>query len=96
MSESVSQAPQTPETPGSPAESHDIPVDLITGELTESVAAASSTVTASQQLVAPIAGASAGLPASPLAAPRAAASAATSSTTGCGTGNWSSASALSC
>jgi len=61
MSESVSQAPQTPETPDSPAETQDIPVDLTTGELTESVAAASSTVTASQQLVAPIAGASAGL-----------------------------------
>ena len=35
-------------------------MDLITGELTESVAAASSTVTASQQLVAPIAGVPAG------------------------------------
>jgi peptide/nickel transport system permease protein len=58
VSESVGQAPHTPETP---AESHDIPVDLITGELTESVAAASSTVTASQQLVAPIAGVPAGL-----------------------------------
>ena len=61
MSESVSQAPQTPETPDSPAETQDMSVDLTTGELTESVAAASSTVTASQGLVAPVSGASAGL-----------------------------------
>jgi len=56
MSESLSEAPQTPETPGPPAEIQDVPLDLTTGELTEAVAAASSTVAAASQLVAPVAG----------------------------------------
>ena len=57
MSESVSEARQTPD---SPAGRQDMSVDLTTGELTEAVAAASSTVTGVPQLVAPVAGVPAG------------------------------------
>jgi len=60
MSESVSEARQTPETPAAAGETPDESLDLTTGEPTEAVAAATSTLAGAPQLVAPVAGVPAG------------------------------------
>jgi len=60
MSDAVSEARHTPESPDPAAEALDSSLDLTTGQTTESVAVASSTVAAATQLVAPVAGVSVG------------------------------------